>query len=133
MDRTPIQNPTELVRVALVETVQVPPMSKMEINGEAQQPVSGTWVVERVPLKASVVVARAVVHPGGNQRVRMRVINPTPDMVTMYKGTRIATLRLIDDVTAVAAIQQQGSTVGSTNVALREISEQCHGSVSPPE
>ena len=66
-------------------------MSEMEVNGEAQQPVSGTWVVERMPLKASVVVAQAVVHPGGNQRVCMTVTNPRPDMVTMYKGTRIAT------------------------------------------
>lgn len=66
-------------------------MSEMEVNGEAQQPVSGTWVVEKKPLKASVVVAQAVVHLGGNWRVCMTVINPRPDMVTMYKGTRIAT------------------------------------------
>ena len=38
-------------------------MSKMEIR-EVKQLVSGTWVVERVPLKASVVGARAVVCPG---------------------------------------------------------------------
>lgn len=51
----------------------------------------------------------------------------------MYKGTKVVILELVDDVTVVAAIQQQGSTVGSTDEAQREISEQCHVSVSAPE
>lgn len=66
-------------------------MTEMEVSGKARQAVSGAWVVERVPLKASVVVARAVVSPAGGQGVRMRVINPTPDTVTIYQGTKVAT------------------------------------------
>ena len=39
------------VPVALVETVQLPPVTEMEVSGKVRQPVSGAWVVERVPLK----------------------------------------------------------------------------------
>lgn len=61
------------------------PMSELEINGETQQPVSGTWVAERDTSKGYVVVVRAVVCPGGDQGVCMRVINPTmsSDIVTI--------------------------------------------------
>ena len=59
--------PSAPVPVALVETVQVPSIAEMEVRAEATQPVSETWVVERVPQKASVVVARAVVSPTGGQ------------------------------------------------------------------
>ena len=60
-------------------------MSEMEIRGEVKQLVSWTWVV-RVPLKASVVVARAVVCPGSNHGVCIRVINPNP--LTLQLCTR---------------------------------------------
>ena len=126
--------PSPPVPVALVETVQVPPMAEMEVRGEVTQPVSGTWVVERVPLKASVVVARAVVIPTGGQGVCMRVINPTPDTVTIYKGTKLATLEPVDDVSTVMTVAtEQGPTEGCTDDHLREITRQCHVSVSDAE
>ena len=40
-DQSFLINPSAPVQVALVETIQVPPMSEMEIRGEARQPVSG--------------------------------------------------------------------------------------------
>ena len=89
-------------------------------------------MVERVPLKASVVVARAVVCPGSNHGVSIRVINPTPDIVTLNKGTKVAILEAVDDATPVAAVKQ-GSTLGTTDEDLREIANQCHVSVSAPE
>ena len=119
-DRSASEDNSEPVTVSLVKTVQVPPMSEMEIGGEVKQLVSGTWVVERVPLKASVVVARAVVCPGSNHGVCMRVINPTPDIVTLYKGTKVAILEAVDDTTPVAAVKQ-GSTLGTTDEDLREM------------
>ena len=51
-DRSAPEDHSELVTVSIVKTVQVPPMSEMEIGGEVKQLVSGTWVVERVSLKA---------------------------------------------------------------------------------
>ena len=107
-------------------------MSKMEVEGEVKQLVSGDWVLERVPLKASVVVARAVVCPGDSHGVCMRVINPTTDIVTLYKGTKVATLERVDDATPVAVIKQ-GSTLGTTDEDLREITNRCHASVSAVE
>ena len=131
-DRSAPEDHSEPVTVSLVKTVQVPPMSEMEIGGEVQQLASGTWVVERVSLKASDVVARAVVCPGGNHGVCMRVINLTTDIVTLYKGTKVATLEPVDDATPVAAIKQ-GSSLGTTDEDLREITNQCHVSVSAQE
>ena len=131
-DRSAPEDHSELVTVSLVKTVQVPPMSEMEIRGEVKQLVSGTWVVERVPLKTSVEVARAVVCPGSGYGVCMRVINPTSDHVTLYKGTKVAILEPVDDATPVAAVKQ-GSTLETTDEDLREIANQCHVSVSAPE
>lgn len=108
-DQSAPEDHSEPVVVSLVKTVQVPPMSEMEVGGEVKQLVSGDWVVERVTLKASVVVARAVVCPGDNHGVCTRVINPTTDIVTLYKGTKVATLEWADDATPAAAIKQ-GST-----------------------
>ena len=45
-DRSASEDNLEPVTVSLVKTVQVPPMSEMEIGGEVKQLVSGTWVVE---------------------------------------------------------------------------------------
>ena len=70
-----------------------------------QQLVSGTWVLDRVPLKAFVVLAQAVTCPGGNHGVCVRAINSTTDIVTMYKGTKVATLEPVDCATLVAAIK----------------------------
>ena len=49
-DRSAPEHNSEPVTVSLTKTVQVPPMSEMEIRGEVKQLVSGTWVVERVPI-----------------------------------------------------------------------------------
>ena len=98
----------------------------MEVSGKVRQPVSGAWVVERVPLKL-------VVSPAGGQGVRMRVINPTPDTVTIYKGTKVATLEPVVEVTSVASIQEQGPIESNIDKQLREITKQCHASVSVSE
>ena len=121
------------VPVALVETVQLPSMTEMEVSGKARQPVSGASAVERVPLKASVVVARAVVSPAGGQGVCMRIVNPTPDTVTIYKGTKVATLEPVVEVTSVSSIQEQGPTESNIDEQLREVTKQCHTSVSVSE
>lgn len=111
-----------------METITVPPTSEMEISGKAKHLLSGSWAVERVPLKAS-VVARAVVSPRRSQGVCMRVINPIPNTETIYKGTKVADLDPVDDVTHVTAIQKQGPTENSINEQLINISRQCHMSV----
>ena len=61
-------------------------------------------MLEQVPLKSSVVVARAVVCPGDSHGVCMRVINPTPDTVAIYKGTKLATLEPVDDASTVTTV-----------------------------
>ena len=58
------------------------------------------WLAGRVAMafkkvKASVVVARAIVCPGSNHEVYISVINPTPDIATLYKGTKVAILESV--------------------------------------
>ena len=54
-----------------------------------KQLVSRDWMLERLPLKASVVVAQALVCPRDSHGVCMRVINPTTDIVILHKGTKV--------------------------------------------
>ena len=62
-----------------METIKVPPTSEMEVSGKTKHLLSGSWAVEKVPLKASVVVAQVVVSPARSQGVCMRVINLIPE------------------------------------------------------
>ena len=54
--------------------------------------------IEGLAIKPSVVVAHAVVGPS----YRVRVINHTLDIATVYNGTKTAVLEPIEDVMTVA-------------------------------
>jgi len=84
-------NPELSVRVAA--NVRIPFYSEIEImagvSGGYQE--DQVYVLEGVDLKSnSVMVAHAAVRAG--ESVPMRVMNPTDQDITLYKGTRIATL-----------------------------------------
>ena len=123
--------PLEPVPVSCVGTVQVPPFSEMEIDVKTPVLVGGTWMVERIAIKSCVVVARAVVCPSNPQGVCVRVINPTPDVATVYKGTKIAVLEPVDDIITAASVQQQDMPPRSRE-DLRQVVEQCQ-SLLPTE
>ena len=116
--------PLEPVPVSCVGTVQVPPFSEMELDVKTPVLVGGTWMLERIAIKPSVVVARAVVCPSDPQGVRVRVINPTPDVATVYKGTKIAVLEPIEDVITIAPVQQPDTPLRSSE-DLRQVVEGC--------
>ena len=100
------------------------PFSEMELDVKTPVLVGGTWMLERIAIKPSVVVARAVVCPSDPQGVRVRVINPTPDVATVYKGTKIAVLEPIEDVVTIAPVQQPDTQLRSSK-DLRQIVEGC--------
>ena len=71
-----------------------------------------------------IMVARAVVTSG--ESVPVRVMNPTNQPVTLYKGTRIAELTEIeevDDSSARVALAQQGTVSSELEEALWMLAE----------
>jgi len=45
-----------------------------------------------LPKQTSILVAAVVVKLGKNQEIPIRMINWAPDPITIYQGTRVATL-----------------------------------------
>jgi len=77
--------------VTVEETFTIAPVSEMEIMGNVDMDCTGTWLVEdRVSKKLPILVARAVVAPQ-NGKFPIRVLNLNSELITVYKGTRIAT------------------------------------------
>ena len=61
-------------------------------------------MLECIAIKPSAVVARAGVGTSDPEGVRVRVINHTLDIATVYHWTKIAALEPIEDVMTVALI-----------------------------
>ena len=96
----------------------------MELDVKTPVLVGETWMLERIAIKPSVVVVCAVVCPSDPQGVRVRVINPTLDVATVYKGTKITVLEPIEDVVTIAPVQQPDTPLRSSKY-LRQIVEGC--------
>ena len=85
----------DCIDVHLVETIQVPAYSEMEVMGKPQVPVFGTWLVERHrSQRIPVMVANAVVSPG-SAGIPVRLLNPTDQAVMIHKGKIIATMEAV--------------------------------------
>ena len=80
-------------------------------------------MLEHIAVKPSVVVDHAVVCPSDPEGVRVRVINPTPDIATVYNGTMIAVLEPIEDVMTVAPIQQTDTSLRNSEDCIQVVEE----------
>ena len=91
------------------------------------------YILEGVELQTiNVMVARAVVTPGVS--VPVRVMNPTDQPVTLYKGTRIAHLtevEEVDDSMLISCVQCNGDISSELEAALWTLAEQA--SLEPEE
>ena len=71
--------------------------SEMEIMGNVSNICNGTWLVEdHLPKKPQVLIARAVVTPQQGI-IPIRVLNLKPEPLTIYKGTKIAKAKLLEN------------------------------------
>ena len=80
--------------ISIVQNLQVPPRSEMEVPTQINvaKEVDGTWLIESRTLRRSgLIVARALVQPKDG-KIPVRILNLSSCPVTIYKGTRIATL-----------------------------------------
>ena len=90
---------TPVLFVRVTPNVKMPAYSEMEILADvgdlAQR--NQTYVLEDINIQNSdVMVACAVIIPG--ESIPVRVMNPTDQPVTLYRGTRIAQLAEIEEV-----------------------------------
>jgi hypothetical protein len=116
--------------VHLVSTLHMPPQSEMEILAEvkmtdATSATNETWLLESEVLKGnSAVIARAVVRPRQGQTL-VRILNPSNDPITLFKGMKIGNLEKPDWV-AVGSVAPKGdakTTKHHTNQQLQQLEE----------
>ncbi|CAG2223534.1 unnamed protein product [Mytilus edulis] len=88
-------------RVAMQETVDVPPNSEMIVSGESDEPIFRGLAGliepnEKFMEKNGLLVARSIVHPE-MYNIPLRIINLNKEPCTLYKGTIIATCNKVDE------------------------------------
>ena len=90
---------TPVLFVRVTANVKTPAYSEMEILADAGDLAqrNQTYVLEDMNIQNSdVMVAHAVIIP--RESIPVRVMNPTDQPVTLYRGTRIAQLAEIEEV-----------------------------------
>ena len=90
---------TPVLFVRVTANIKLPAYSEMEILAELSDLTQSnqTYILEERNIQnEGIMVARAVVTSG--ESVPVRVMNPTNQPVTLYKGTRIAELTEIEEV-----------------------------------
>ncbi|KAL5480079.1 hypothetical protein EMCRGX_G023701 [Ephydatia muelleri] len=96
------QKVSKTVGLFLQRKLTIPAESEVEVmvdiasGGVGDNPVVGTWLVERGQTgRCDVLVARAVVCPTGST-VPLRVFNPHKEAVRLWKGLEIAQMEPLD-------------------------------------
>ena len=84
-------------RVTVDETVRIPPFTVIEVEAQVKGNVRGkAWIVQGCKSKQlSVNVANGLVS-GKTSRVPVRLLNPSPDPMTVFKGTKVATVEEVE-------------------------------------
>ena len=122
--------------IRAVETIEVPPYSEMDVMATVEQPAAGVWLLEGVAEgRPAALTARALVTPRSGQ-VRVRLLNPRPERVKIYKGSKIATLEEVDEpVTQIAAVgtMEQEAVPPGKEAMLRELVEKAGPELSVSE
>ena len=106
--RTP---PTTQTRVCAIATISIPLNSEVKVMAHLSQPVQGgNWLLEEAPGKRhAACVARAAVSPQCDQVV-VRLLNPRPEPVKVYRGNHIATLEPVEGPIVVAMATGESGT-----------------------
>ena len=107
---TSIQSSPATVRVAVVNTLQVPAYIEIEVMAKVEKPsVPGLRAVEGET--DQIMVAHAVVDAPAHQ-IPVRLLNPSNEVVTLYEGKEIASLQPADEIygLGVAAVQPRADS-----------------------
>lgn len=93
------------ITAVVAETTIVPARSELEVLATAKGAANvgqSTWLLEHsLPEQSKVVVARSIVSleesDGQTTQVVVRLINPSNEIVTLRKDTKVASLQMISD------------------------------------
>ena len=113
-------DPVDNVSVVLPNDVCIPGSSEMEVSAVLQGPLGcGTLVVERLvlPCKPSILVATSIVDSqrnSGSPVVPIRMLNLSPDSVTIHKDTKVAIAYSVEENAVLVAGVNDGSTTHKT-------------------
>ena len=109
------------ITVALQRTVELPPLSELEVMTVTSSPTNSapTWLVEALPRESPIVVASSVVTPvsdGHHTTIPMRIANFSTEAVTLYKGSKIGKASPLDDKVNISSVKPDSdSHVSSTD------------------
>eukprot|EP00731_Ephydatia_muelleri_P013115 Em0007g425a len=108
---------SELQRVALVETLAIPPFSEIQTTATVSSTDgTGVWLVEGSRFDLPILVAGALVTslPGG--QVPILIINPLPTEAVIHKGTNVATAIPFDEM-MVAPVREDSNVPAEFEVS----------------
>ena len=108
---------SELQRVALVETLAIPPFSEIQTTATVSSTDgTGVWLVEGSRFDLPILVAGALVTslPGG--QVSILIINPLPTEAVIHKGTNVATAIPFDEM-MVAPVREDSNVPAEFEVS----------------
>ena len=110
--------PTQMC-ASIAATEVVPAYSELEVMATIPQNCKGkSLVVETINTKATVMAARALVHPT-TDIIPIRLLNPCGEAITLYPGTKIATMEEVEDSAAViSTVSSQTSSSTNLKTAL---------------
>ena len=96
----------QCAKVTVINTIVVPPSSKMEVMAHVNTQGNGTWLLESI--ECPVLVARALVTPKLGT-VPVRIINTEQIPVKLYKNRKLASAEPINDVSICEATNGHSS------------------------
>ena len=110
----------------LPKTIHVPGNSELEVMAKVEMEATDgtpTLLLEgrSLPRQPSVLVEAAVVKASGDQQIPIRMVNWAPDPITVYQGTRLATLEEIDSEMIVSGVEPTEHTIKEVSEAKREL------------
>ena len=90
---------SELQRVALVETLAIPPFSEIQTTATiSSTDGTGVWLVEGSRFDLPILVAGALVTSSPGGQVPILIINPLATEAVIHKGTNVATAIPFDEL-----------------------------------
>lgn len=96
-----IQDMPSVFRIAVTETVIIPPLSEMMVPGELQGSPHFTQAIVQArdyPLcNGNIAMAKQVVYPAQNH-LPLRIANLSSEPQTLYKGMKVATCEQVDNI-----------------------------------
>lgn len=120
-------NPDNSISVVLPENLQIPGCSQVEVCGKLTSRTNQVLLVEgrNISQQPLVLIATSVVKACGSKadaKIPVRVLNLSPDTVTIYKGTKVAEASPLEenDTALISEVHHPGNTKNPPDVPMEK-------------